>query len=159
MTIQLAIPFIETEADLPPSLRLLLIEAAYRGDRRGVIRHSQTELATICGISRRTVAVYMNACIEPGILTLERRGRYAFNLETFKDMDVTLDERLGWLAGDARQMLNPAPIVDPDGQRRTRAEADQELARLIEQRQADQGIFYTKNGWPVLDTIRQGGAP
>lgn len=83
MTITQAGKVLDSEGG-PPTLRLLLIELSYLADRRGVVRHSQTEIAGRCGISRQQVAKYMRAMVETGAMKLERRGRYMFS-EVFFD--------------------------------------------------------------------------
>lgn len=155
MTVQHAIRIFEAEQiDCPPALHLLLLTLAYRADRRGVIRHSQVEIAGHLSLTRRTVALHVAALVEAGLLAQERRGRYRLELsawaEETTDDALSLTDGVRWAADAVRLAKHPKPVKDRQGNVRTPADAKAEEQRLRAERRPGQGIAYTAAGWPVL---------
>jgi len=107
--------------------KLTLIELAYRADRKGIVRRSQSEMATANAMSRATLIRWLQAFEGYGLLERIGHGRYRLNISL-------LDELEDLLIPDSPQ---------PKG-------AKAELERLQAIRQADQGIGYRRDGWPVL---------
>ena len=87
MTVQHAVAALETEGYETPAQKALLVEIAYRADRHGVVRRSQSEVATACGVSRATAARYFAEFTDSGILDRDGHGRYRLARDAFKDTE------------------------------------------------------------------------
>ena len=57
--------------------RMVLIEACYNADRKGVVRATQAEMAKACRMSRKTVNQWLQILADEGLLVKIRRGRFA----------------------------------------------------------------------------------
>ena len=110
-----------------PAAKLALIEIAYRADRRGIVRRSQSEMADASAMSRRTLIRWLQAFEGYGLLERIGHGRYRLNVSLLDNLE---------------------DLFIPDTPQPKGAQA--ELERLKGIRQPDQGIGYRRDGWPVL---------
>lgn len=119
------------------SQRLCLLELAFHADRHGVIRMTQTELADVTGLNRRTVAACYTQLEEASILTRLGHGRYRLNETMLTDSDAVSD--------------GTAPRHMPTrSQKAHAAAAAAELERIKALRGPDDYVAYTPDGWPLL---------
>jgi hypothetical protein len=130
---QCAIVFEATGARVP-SERLVLLEVAYRADKRGVVRASQSELSSWTGLSRRTVAECFLTFERAGVMTREGHGRYRLDISTLEGED-----------GPEMPIATRSTTMND--------EARLELERLQKIRRPDESIMFQVRGkiaWPVL---------
>lgn len=112
--------------------RMVYLELAFWADRRGIIRISQVEIASRCLLAPRTVVAQVQALEAVGLIKRLEHGRYAFH------------------------------FPPPEGSRERassvttkQAGVDAELERLKALRQPGEGIYFTRQGWPVLEKVHQ----
>lgn len=132
MGIQHAAKVFEADGFNSAAQRLVLLELAYRADRKGVVRYSQSEIAAISTLARPTVARWFRHFEEVGILLRLGHGRYRLSLDVF---DGT---------GDIERLMTP--LKDMPGAPGAAAE----LERLRAIRKPDEAIYYGKDGMPYL---------
>jgi hypothetical protein len=107
--------------------RLVLLELAYRADRKGVVRYSQSEIAEASTLARRTVATWFDRFEAIGLLQRLGHGRYQLDLEML----------------DLPNIFEPTPQLKTDSQ--------SELERLQAIRKPGQYIAWSTNPiWPHL---------
>lgn len=87
------LPWILETEGLDLSERMVLIEYAYHADRKGIVRHTQSDIASIAGLSRRTVARQVEWLTGNGILKRIGHGRYQLNRQRLEDLDYWLTGR------------------------------------------------------------------
>ncbi len=109
-----------------PTEKLLAVTVAYYSDRKAVCRSTMAELGEVVGIGRRRVSDLIDGLCEKGVLVRLGHGRYGVSYDLAE-------------AGEQRS-------VQPKG-------SAEELARLQASRGADEGIVFTKDGWPVLQPL------
>lgn len=79
-------PVMDVDAWQSPVQKIVLVELAFQADKKGVIRMSQTELSERCGITRRTLATWINAFCETGLVSRDGHGRYRLNIDAWYDL-------------------------------------------------------------------------
>lgn len=138
MTVQHAARLFEAAGFENSAQRSILLEAAYRADRRGTIRFSQSDIAGTTLLSRASVAKWFREFEDRGILLREGHGRYRLNMATIDSDD------------DLATALHVQAAV------KLAVGAAEESARLRALMGPHQGIHYklTDAGlWPVLADI------
>lgn len=112
-----------------PSHKLLAVTMAYYADKKGIVRLTQDELAEAVVLGRRRVSTLIDDLCDLGIIKRLGHGRYGmrFGLPK-KDEDETLPSPKG---------------------------ATAELKRLQAIRTEEQGIVWRKDGWPILQDVKE----
>lgn len=89
MTLPMAAKVFECNGPENASVRAVLLEMAYRADGRGVVRISQTEIAALTRLSRKTVAAaydVLNVAYE--VIERQHQGRYQFRTGALDNLDA-----------------------------------------------------------------------
>jgi hypothetical protein len=90
VTVQMAIKVLDAEGQLTPAERLVLIQLAYRADRKGVVRISQTDLVPLTGLNRKTINGAYVLLMAVDILEREHQGRFRFQDGALDRLDELL---------------------------------------------------------------------
>lgn len=126
MTVQHAVKVFDQTGFETGTQKLVLLELAYRADRKGIVRYSQSEIAESTALARRTVANQFAFFETVGLIERLGHGRYQLNADLL----------------DAPRIFEPLLKLQPGYQ--------EELDRLKDIRKPNQYIAFTKEGWPVL---------
>jgi hypothetical protein len=105
MGLALAGQIFESSEWREPTQRLVLLEAAYRADKKGIIRATQSEIANQTGLSRRTVGRWFQVLEELAVLTRLTYGRFKFSDQSSEVIDELLKPPVD---------EGPAPTIMPD---------------------------------------------
>ncbi len=73
--------------------RFIFLEACFRSDNRGIIRHSQSELSSLMLCSLRTIAREFQRLQEVGLLTKEAHGRYKVIVAPLNEVAQTTESQ------------------------------------------------------------------
>jgi len=134
MTIRHAVTVFDATGGRKASDRLVLLEAAYRADKRGIVRASQSEIAEITSLSRRTVADAFAQFEEACVMRREGHGRYKLDLSA--------------LEGEDGPIIPVAKMA-----KKLHVDADVELARLQAIRRDDEAIYWHDTPQGVMPVL------
>mgnify|MGYP001570351661 CR=1 FL=1 len=119
----------EAEGFASPAQRLVLLELTYRADRRGIIRYTQSEIASASALSRPTVSRWLSEFSECGIIDNVGHGRYRLQRSCLEDLG---------------SLIQPTRVTtEAPG-------AKEEFERLQAVCEPDEAIVYSSQGWPIL---------
>ena len=90
MTVKHVTAVLESEGWPSPAALAVIVVAAYRTDRSGVIRISQSEIAATVHTTKRTVGKWFEAFENGAIIQRVRQGRYQFIVDTQEAMSDLL---------------------------------------------------------------------
>lgn len=99
-------PVFDVDAWQSPVQKIVLLELAFQADKKGVIRMPQTELAERCGVTRRTLATWVNAFCETGLVSRHGHGRYQLNTDAWYDLAPLIESSSEYRDEIAKNGLN-----------------------------------------------------
>lgn len=76
-----------------PTERVVLVQVAYRANKRGYITCTQTDIARVCRVSRQTVSHYFDQLRAVGIIERIAHGRYRLLVESLDQLEELLSAR------------------------------------------------------------------